>query len=180
MGIISKKAVRIGQSLESVETERANAENAKKLIELIMNLNSPSESNKALQQLLDATASENSSMAMSSAMTVKDLVIIAAELDIDQTEKAKAAIKQLGSDVEKYLIGKFISATKSEDYTKMKETAAILFAFNGGASCMEAYLQTLNFLKEGYDPFAYATKKGKKKEDKNSASSSSHEGSSLH
>jgi hypothetical protein len=149
ISIISKKPVRIGQNLESVETERANADKSKKLIQIIMNLNSTDDSRqKSMDELIKLTGSDDFRISMASTKTVKDLLIIAQELDIDQTDRAKNAILTIAKEVEENLLRRFTNATKLGNYATMKEIASILFAFNGGDTCVEAYLDSLDFLKD--------------------------------
>eukprot|EP01125_Pyxidicula_operculata_P020442 TRINITY_DN7551_c0_g1_i1.p1 TRINITY_DN7551_c0_g1~~TRINITY_DN7551_c0_g1_i1.p1 ORF type:complete len:460 (-),score=70.47 TRINITY_DN7551_c0_g1_i1:64-1443(-) len=147
VGTISKTAVHIGQSLESVDTDRINAENARKLIDTIMKLNREDE--RSVYNMFNMKDPD-----FKTAMLLRDLSIIAQELDIPQTQKAVKAIRKLAKELEDTLILKFVEAARSEGqkkYSVMKECAQTLFSFNGGDTCTRAYLNQLEFLQPEYN-----------------------------
>ena len=133
---ISNMAVRIGGSLEGVDQQRTRGIEVREMLQMIIEMNEA--------QGRPSKFAELDRLDEETVVIVKKLGQIASELDMKQTESAKTTIEKLNEDLERHLLNKFSTAMADKKRKVMKDSARLLHAFNGGESCITAYLAQLS------------------------------------
>lgn len=131
---VSTSAQRIGGSLESVEAQRNRAIEAQIFLQYLVQLND--DQAKTSKIFGDTADFEN-------AILLKNLLILAAELDMPSTAHAKANIERMAEQLEQTQRDRFSRAAQDKKYQTMKECAKTLFELNGGEECIKAYIGQL-------------------------------------
>lgn len=132
---ISNMAVRIGGSLEGVDQQRTRGIEVREMLQMIIEMNEA--------QGRPSKFAELDRLDEETVVIVKKLGQIASELDMKQTESAKTTIEKLNEDLERHLLNKFSTSMADKKRKVMKDSAHLLHAFNGGESCITAYLAQL-------------------------------------
>jgi len=131
---VSTSAQRIGGSLESVEAQRNRAIETQIFLQYLVQLN---EDQAKTSKIFGDTAD------FENAILLKNLLILAAELDMPSTAHAKANIERMAEQLEQTQRDRFSRAAQEKKYQTMKECAKTLFELNGGEECIKAYIGQL-------------------------------------
>jgi hypothetical protein len=131
---VSTSAQRIGGSLESVEAQRNRAIETKIFLEYLVLLND--DQAKPAKVFGDTTDLDN-------AILLKNLLILAAELDMPMTIVAKTNIEKMAEQLEQTQRDRFSRAAQEKKYQTMESCARTLFELNGGEECIKAYIGQL-------------------------------------
>jgi len=143
---VAGKVVHLGDQLESVNTPRARAEEALKLM-------------KHFDEFLDGETSVSpvfmdKSRLYEAADIIQKLQLIAQELPESQFEPAQKSIEAKYTEIESALIEEFVKHHRSDDKQKMKELALILSHFRGYNQCVNAFIEQIQLTSfRGKDPF---------------------------
>lgn len=132
---VATKVVHLGDQLESVNTPRARAVEAQKLMNHFAELMSP-------EPEIDGVLSDPSKL-YEAADIIQKLHLIAQELPSGKPkfEKARQRIAKKYDEIERELIDEFVKAHQSDDRAKMKEVAGILSNFKGYSQCVDAFIE---------------------------------------
>lgn len=146
INLVAGKVVHLGDQLESVNTPRARAVEALKLM-------------KHFDDFLDGETSVSpvfmdKSRLHEAADIVQKLQLIAQELPEAEFSLAQRAIEAKYSDIERSLIEEFVRHHRSEDTARMAELALILSHFRGYTECVNAFIEQIQLTSfRGKDPF---------------------------
>ncbi|GLH07899.1 Exocyst complex component 5 [Gryllus bimaculatus] len=130
---VATKVLHLGDQLESVNTPRARAVEAQKLMNHFAEFLSPG-------PLLSEVFQFNSRID-EAADIIQKLHLIAQELPSGKFEKAKKKIALKYDEIERSLIEEFVKAHRSDDKGRMKEIASILSHFKGYTQCVDAFIE---------------------------------------
>ncbi|XP_033629656.1 exocyst complex component 5-like isoform X2 [Asterias rubens] len=130
---VATKVVHLGDQLEGVNTPRARAEEAKKLIEYF-------------SEFLDdygpkAEVFNDPFQLQDAADIIQKLQLISQELPQEQFEKPKMRIQEKYNQIEDELITEFRSAFHEVATERMRELAGILAHFKGYHRCVDAFIE---------------------------------------
>ncbi|KND04859.1 uncharacterized protein SPPG_00558 [Spizellomyces punctatus DAOM BR117] len=139
LGEVGKTAIRIGEQLETIDKQRARAAEAKDLIQYFIEFNA---GNSTRLDDLKAAGHEGEYKA---AIVVRRLTAVAKEVDIAGAEAARTNIESYSEQFEKELLERFDEAYRDADRHIMNECAKTLVEFNGGESCIRAYVNQHEF-----------------------------------
>jgi len=143
---VAGKVVHLGDQLESVNTPRARAVEALKLM-------------KHFDEFLDGETSVSpvfmdKSRLYEAADIIQKLQLIAQELPASHFEPAQRSIEAKYTEIEGSLIEEFVKHHRSDDKQKMKELAMILSHFRGYNQCVNAFIEQIQLTSfRGKDPF---------------------------
>lgn len=130
---VATKVVHLGDQLESVNTPRARAVEAQKLMIYFAEFLSPG-------PLISEVFTDKSQLNQS-ADVIQKLNLIAQELPIGKFEKAKQRIAQKYDEIERSLIEEFVKAHRADNKARMKEIAGILSHFKSYSQCVDAFIE---------------------------------------
>ncbi|XP_046434817.1 exocyst complex component 5 [Neodiprion fabricii] len=133
INFVATKVLHLGDQLESVNTPRARAVEAQKLMRHFAEFLSPG-------PLTDPVFTDKSSLD-EAADVIQKLHLIAQELPSDKFDGAKKKISAKYDEIERSLIEEFARAHSGEDATRMKELASILSHFKGYSQCVDAFIE---------------------------------------
>ncbi|KAJ3045432.1 Exocyst complex component 5 [Rhizophlyctis rosea] len=142
LGEVGKTAIRIGETgeqLETIDKQRTRATEAKDLIGYFIQFNSGGAKG------LEALRGSGPEGKYKAAITAKRLALIAKEVDIPGTESARMNIEKFCEETERGILDQFDAAYKVGDREVMNRCAKTLLDFNGGASCVQAYVNQHEF-----------------------------------
>ncbi|XP_054168485.1 exocyst complex component 5-like [Oppia nitens] len=143
LAAVAAKVVYLGDQLEGVNTPRARAVEAQRLMRHFSKFLSQDTPLPPDQPLADA------------ADVLQKLHVIAAELPPGpRFERARAAIGSQYDSVEKRLLEEFASAQRDDDRRRMAEMAEKLQHFKGFGQCVDAFIETAQTSLAGRDAFA--------------------------
>ncbi|XP_023341495.1 exocyst complex component 5 [Eurytemora carolleeae] len=143
---VAGKVVYLGDQLESVNTPRARAVEALRLI-------------KHFDEFLDGETSVSpvfmdKSRLYEAADIIQKLNLIGQELPEKEFSHARRSIDAKYNEIEKALIEEFIKHHRSDDKVKMAELAVILSHFRGYNECVNAFIEQIQLTSlRGKDPF---------------------------
>jgi len=143
---VAGKVVYLGDQLESVNTPRARAVEALRLI-------------KHFDEFLDGETSlspvfMDKTRLYEAADIIQKLHLIGQELPENRFGGARRAIEAKYNEVEKSLIEEFVKYQRSDDKVKMAELAKILSHFRGYSECVNAFIEQIQMSSlRGKDPF---------------------------
>jgi len=146
INLVAGKVVHLGDQLESVNTPRARAEEALKLM-------------KHFDDFLDGDTSVSpvfteKTRLYEAADIIQKLQLIAQELPEAEFKPAQKAIETKYTEIEKSLIEEFVKHHRSGDTQKMAELALILSHFRGYSECVNAFIEQIQLTSfRGKDPF---------------------------
>lgn len=134
---VATKVVYLGDQLEGVNTPRARAEEAQKLMRQFSEFLKPSGSVKSNQQ-----SPIDPAKLFEEADVIQKLHLISQELPSGgKFDEAKEKIFTKYDQVERELIEEFVIAQRNDDKQRMKEIARILSHFKGYSQCMDAFIE---------------------------------------
>ncbi|XP_015590995.1 exocyst complex component 5 [Cephus cinctus] len=133
INFVATKVLHLGDQLESVNTPRARAVEAQKLMRHFSEFLSPG-------PLTDPIFTDKSSLD-EAADVIQKLHLIAQELPSEKFEHAKKKIGAKYDEIERSLIEEFVRAHNSEDAVRMKELASVLAHFKGYSQCIDAFIE---------------------------------------
>ncbi|KAG7202557.1 hypothetical protein KM043_009753 [Ampulex compressa] len=133
INLVATKVLHLGDQLENVNTPRARAVEAQKLMRHFSEFLSPG-------PLTDPIFADKSSLD-EAADVIQKLHLIAQELPVEKFEHAKKKISVKYDEIERNLIEEFVRAHNREDATRMKELASVLAHFKGYSQCIDAFIE---------------------------------------
>ncbi|KXS21231.1 exocyst complex component Sec10 [Gonapodya prolifera JEL478] len=136
---IGNTAVRIGEQLEVINKQKAKATEARDVIVYFLEMQSGD--NRRLESLRQSGPDGEYQVAIIS----RRLSAIAKEIDAPGTEKTRANIERYCEELEKTMLDSFDNAYRSGDVKGMAYCAKTLYDFNGGSSCVQAYVNQHEF-----------------------------------
>ncbi|KAH9273107.1 hypothetical protein BASA83_004684 [Batrachochytrium salamandrivorans] len=131
---VGNTAIRIGEQLETIDKQKTRAAEAKDLIQYFL------EFNKGDCVKLDTLRKSGTEGRYKAAIIARRLSTISKEVDISDTEVARANIEKYCEELEKSLLAEFDQAYSQEDGLTMNQIARTLLDFNGGGSCVQTYV----------------------------------------
>ncbi|KAI0796881.1 exocyst complex protein [Abortiporus biennis] len=139
MNEVGRTAIRIGEQLESVHLQRLRAQAAYDLIDYY---NQFARDDTAL---LDAMKKEGKEGRRKVAVLLRRLSTVAKEVDLPIAEKTRENIDKYCEKFEKDMLHLFDRAYRRGDPKMMHHCAQTLLDFNGGASCVQVYVNQHDF-----------------------------------
>ncbi|KXN89566.1 Exocyst complex component sec10 [Leucoagaricus sp. SymC.cos] len=139
MNDVSSTAVRIGDQLESVHVERQRAQAAHDLIDYY------NQFSKGETSRLDALRKEGRVGRRQVAIILRRLITVAKEVDLPIAEKTRENIEKYCEKFEKEMLNLFDRCYRKGDPKMMHHCAQTLLEFNGGASCVQVYVNQHDF-----------------------------------
>lgn len=133
INLVATKVLHLGDQLESVNTPRARAVEAQKLMRHFSDFLSPG-------PLTDLIFTDKSSLD-EAADVIQKLHLIAQELPSEKFEHAKKKIAIKYDEIERNLIEEFVRAHNREDANRMRELAFVLAHFKGYSQCIDAFIE---------------------------------------
>ncbi|XP_033337221.1 exocyst complex component Sec10 [Megalopta genalis] len=133
INLVATKVLHLGDQLESVNTPRARAVEAQKLMRHFSDFLSPG-------PLTDPIFTDKSSLD-EAADVIQKLHLISQELPSDKFEHAKKKIAVKYDEIERNLIEEFVRAHNREDANRMRELASVLAHFKGYSQCIDAFIE---------------------------------------
>ncbi|XP_011305629.1 exocyst complex component 5 [Fopius arisanus] len=133
INFVATKVLHLGDQLESVNTPRARAVEAQKLMRHFSEFLSPG-------PLTDPIFTDKSTLDVA-ADVIQKLHLISQELPSDKFNDAKEKISSKYDEIEKSLIEEFVRAHNSDDAERMKELASVLSHFKGYSQCINAFIE---------------------------------------
>ncbi|XP_043477094.1 exocyst complex component 5 [Leptopilina heterotoma] len=145
INLVATKVLHLGDQLENVNTPRARAVEAQKLMKHFSEFLSPG-------PLTCHIFTDKSSLDEAADVILK-LHLIAQELPSEKFEHAKKKISTKYHEIERNLIEEFVRAQNGEDANRMKKLASILLHFKGYSQCMDAFIEQSQMSSFGKDVF---------------------------
>ncbi|CAL1701173.1 unnamed protein product [Somion occarium] len=139
MNEVGRTAIRIGEQLESVHQQRQRAQAAYDLIDFY---NQFSRDDTAR---LDAMKKEGREGRRRVAILLRRLGTVAKEVDLPTADKTRENIDKYCEKFEKDMLHLFDRAYRKGDPKVMHHCAQVLLEFNGGASCVQVYVNQHDF-----------------------------------
>ncbi|PBC29100.1 Exocyst complex component [Apis cerana cerana] len=133
INLVATKVLHLGDQLESVNTPRARAVEAQKLMRHFSDFLSPG-------PLTDPIFTDKSSL-HEAADVIQKLHLISQELPSEKFEHAKKKIIAKYDEIERNLIEEFVRAHNREDANRMRELASVLTHFKGYSQCIDAFIE---------------------------------------
>ncbi|GAA5810506.1 hypothetical protein MFLAVUS_003928 [Mucor flavus] len=137
IGDVGKTAIRIGEQLETIDKERSKASESRDIIEYFM------EFQDGNTERLDSLRQGGEEGQLKTAIIGRRLSAVAKEVDNDKA--ATIAIEKFCESFEKEILEEFDKAYEEGDPRVMAHCAKVLFEFNGGASCVQIYVNQHEF-----------------------------------
>ncbi|KAL7308281.1 Exocyst complex component 5, variant 2 [Mucor circinelloides] len=137
IGDVGKTAIRIGEQLETIDKERSKASESRDIIEYFM------EFQDGNTERLDTLRQGGEEGQLKTAIIARRLNAVAK--DVDNDADAKVAIEKFCESFEKEILEEFDKAYEEGDPRVMAHCAKVLFEFNGGASCVQIYVNQHEF-----------------------------------
>ncbi|KAI7864046.1 exocyst complex component Sec10-like protein [Spinellus fusiger] len=138
IGDVGKTAIRIGEQLETIDKQRSRALESRDIIEYYMEFQE--DSSERLDSLRYHGGDEGQ---LKAAVIARRLNAVAKE--VDANNGAKDFIEKFCESFEKEMLEEFDKAYKEGDPRIMAHCAKVLFEFNGGASCIQTYVNQHEF-----------------------------------
>ncbi|KAH8118616.1 exocyst complex protein [Phellopilus nigrolimitatus] len=140
MSEVGRTAVRIGEQLESVHLQRQRAQAAHDLINYYIQFSRGDTSD------LDVLRKQSGKEGRQELATVlRRLSAVAKEVDLPTAEQTREAIDKYCEKFEKDMLNLFDRCYRKEDPKMMHHCAQTLQDFNGGASCVQIYVNQHDF-----------------------------------
>ncbi|KAJ8672984.1 hypothetical protein QAD02_004245 [Eretmocerus hayati] len=133
INFVATKVLHLGDQLESVNTPRARAVEAQKLMRHFSEFLTPG-------PLTDPIFTDKA-LLHEAADVIQKLHVIAQELPPEKFEGAKKKIASKYDEIERNLIEEFVRAQNSEDVARMKKLATVLSHFKGYSQCINAFIE---------------------------------------
>ncbi|KAF8076597.1 exocyst complex protein [Lyophyllum atratum] len=139
MNQVSSTAVRIGEQLETVHIERQRAQAAYDIIDFYNQLS------KGDTARLDTMRKEGRAGRRQVAVILRRLNTVAKEVDLPTADKTRENIEKYCEKFEKEMLNLFDRCYRKGDPKMMHHCAQTLLEFNGGASCVQVYVNQHDF-----------------------------------
>ncbi|KAH7911568.1 exocyst complex component Sec10-like protein [Hygrophoropsis aurantiaca] len=139
MNEVGRTAIRIGEQLESVHIERQRAQAAHNLIDYY------NQFSRGDTSRLDALKKEGREGRRQVAVILRRLTTVAREVDLPTAEKTRENIDKYCEKFEKDMLYLFDRCYRKGDPKMMHHCAQTLLDFNGGASCVQVYVNQHDF-----------------------------------
>ncbi|KDR83919.1 hypothetical protein GALMADRAFT_236418 [Galerina marginata CBS 339.88] len=139
MNEVSSTAIRIGDQLETVHIERQRAQAAYDLIDFY------NQFSKGDTTRLDALRKEGRAGRRQVAVVLRRLNTVAKEVDLPNSDNTREAIEKYCEKFEKEMLNLFDRCYRKGDPKMMHHCAQTLLEFNGGASCIQVYVNQHDF-----------------------------------
>ncbi|KAJ8658818.1 hypothetical protein O0I10_005545 [Lichtheimia ornata] len=137
IGDVGNTAIRIGEQLETIDKQRSRASESRDIIEYFMEFQ---EGNSERLSLLCEGGEEGQ---LKAAVICRRLNAVAKEVNTDV--QARIGIEKFCESFEKEMLEDFDRAYREGDARVMGHRAKVLFEFNGGASCVQMYVNQHEF-----------------------------------
>ncbi|RKP34698.1 exocyst complex component Sec10-like protein [Dimargaris cristalligena] len=138
---VGSTAVRVGEQLESIERERMRAADIEDLVEFFLEFGR-GRSARLEEMLIDGGPEGQCKAAI---ITRRLNSIIQDGGDFGASDRAKVSIEQFCERLERDLLDSFDRSYRQQDTTTMASCARALIEFNGGASCVQTYVNQHEF-----------------------------------
>ncbi|KAI5119514.1 hypothetical protein M0805_002450 [Coniferiporia weirii] len=140
MSEVGRTAIRIGEQLESVHIQRQRAQAAHDLINYYIQFS------RGDTKALDVLRKERGKEGRRELATIlRRLSAVAREVDLPAAEETREAIDKYCEKFEKDMLNLFDRCYRKEDPKMMHHCAQTLQDFNGGASCVQIYVNQHDF-----------------------------------
>ncbi|KAJ7284033.1 exocyst complex protein [Mycena rebaudengoi] len=139
MNEVSSTAVRIGEQLETVHIERLRAQAAYDLIDFY------NQFSRGDTTRLDTLRKEGRAGRRQVAVLLRRLNTVAKEVDLPTADKTRENIEKYCEKFEKEMLNLFDRCYRRGDPKMMHHCAQTLLEFNGGASCVQVYVNQHDF-----------------------------------
>ncbi|EJD01579.1 exocyst complex protein [Fomitiporia mediterranea MF3/22] len=140
MSEVGRTAIRIGEQLEAVHIQRQRAQVAHDLINYYIQFS------RGDTSALDVLRKERGKEGRRELATVlRRLSVVAREVDLPNAEQTREAIDKYCEKFEKDMLNLFDRCYRKEDPKMMHHCAQTLQDFNGGASCIQIYVNQHDF-----------------------------------
>ncbi|KAG6821543.1 hypothetical protein H0H93_000052 [Arthromyces matolae] len=139
MSAVSSTAVRIGEQLETVHLERQRAQAAYDIIDFYNQMS------KGDTARLDTMRKEGRAGRRQVAVILRRLNTVAREVDLPSADKTRENIEKYCEKFEKEMLNLFDRCYRKGDPKMMNHCAQTLLEFNGGASCVQVYVNQHDF-----------------------------------
>ncbi|KAI0368044.1 exocyst complex protein [Pilatotrama ljubarskyi] len=139
MNEVGRTAIRIGEQMESVHQQRQRAQAAYDLIDYYGQFAKDDTSR------LDALKKEGKEGRRKVAVLLRRLATVAKEVDLPHSDKTRENIDRYCEKFEKDMLHLFDRAYRRGDPKMMHHCAQTLLDFNGGASCVQVYVNQHDF-----------------------------------
>ncbi|THH14390.1 hypothetical protein EW146_g5934 [Bondarzewia mesenterica] len=139
MSEVGRTAVRIGEQLESVHLQRQRAQAAYDLIDYYNQFSRDDTSR------IDALKKEGREGRRQVAVLLRRLSTVSKEVDLPNAEKTREVIDKYCEKFEKEMLYLFDRCYRKGDPKMMHHCAQTLLDFNGGASCVQVYVNQHDF-----------------------------------
>ncbi|KAJ7068468.1 exocyst complex protein [Mycena amicta] len=139
MNEVSSTAVRIGEQLETVHIERQRAQAAYDLIDFY------GQFSRGDTTRLDTLRKDGRAGRRQVAVLLRRLNTVAKEVDLPTGDTTRENIEKYCEKFEKEMLGLFDRCYRRGDPKMMHHCAQTLLEFNGGASCVQVYVNQHDF-----------------------------------
>ncbi|KAI0637961.1 exocyst complex protein [Trametes polyzona] len=139
MNEVGRTAIRIGEQMESVHQQRQRAQAAYDLIDYY------GQFAKDDTTRIDALKKEGKEGRRKVAVLLRRLATVAKEVDLPHSDKTRENIDRYCEKFEKDMLHLFDRAYRRGDPKMMHHCAQTLLDFNGGASCVQVYVNQHDF-----------------------------------
>ncbi|OJT10352.1 Exocyst complex component SEC10, partial [Trametes pubescens] len=139
MNEVGRTAIRIGEQMESVHQQRQRAQAAYDLIDYY------GQFAKDDTTRVDALKKEGKEGRRKVAVLLRRLATVAKEVDLSHSDKTRENIDRYCEKFEKDMLHLFDRAYRRGDPKMMHHCAQTLLDFNGGASCVQVYVNQHDF-----------------------------------
>ncbi|KAI0824698.1 exocyst complex protein [Trametes gibbosa] len=139
MNEVGRTAIRIGEQMESVHQQRQRAQAAYDLIDFY------GQFAKDDTTRVDALKKEGKEGRRTVAVLLRRLATVAKEVDLPHSDKTRENIDRYCEKFEKDMLHLFDRAYRRGDPKMMHHCAQTLLDFNGGASCVQVYVNQHDF-----------------------------------
>ncbi|KAH9894425.1 exocyst complex protein [Cubamyces lactineus] len=139
MNEVGRTAIRIGEQMESVHQQRQRAQAAYDLIDYY------GQFAKDDTTRIDALKKEGKEGRRKVAVLLRRLATVAKEVDLPLSDKTREHIDRYCEKFEKDMLHLFDRAYRRGDPKMMHHCAQTLLDFNGGASCVQVYVNQHDF-----------------------------------
>ncbi|KAI0663197.1 exocyst complex protein [Cubamyces menziesii] len=139
MNEVGRTAIRIGEQMESVHQQRLRAQAAYDLIDYY------GQFAKDDTTRIDALKKEGKEGRRKVAVLLRRLATVAKEVDLPHSDKTRENIDRYCEKFEKDMLHLFDRAYRRGDPKMMHHCAQTLLDFNGGASCVQVYVNQHDF-----------------------------------
>lgn len=136
---IGQTAIKVGERIDVLDTQLKRAQNAKELMVYFKDFTTGK-----TQRLDDIQDSDSFDGEYAAAVIARRLLQICEE-DIPEARQTYITTERYCEELELQQLERFDAAHKRKDYRTMNKCARILYAFNGGSTCVKSYINQCEF-----------------------------------